>query len=132
MLIWSGTWKFSANDIEQVTAASAASFYALASEKSPAGYQRVAASFDGNAYYWSSAGPGGQRWVHGKLTAMAATVHAAGGLWIAPFAPGFDARMVGGHARGAPSQRRHAAGGVPRRHLLHPRRVGTNLVERVQ
>src|SRR5258705_11011288 len=27
---------------------------------------------------------------------MAAAVHARGGIWIAPVAPGFDARLVGG------------------------------------
>jgi hypothetical protein len=96
MLIWSGTWKFSADDIEQVTALVRESVLVLASEKSPAGYQRVASSFDGNAYYWSSLDPQLNSRYAAKLTAMAATVHDAGGLWIAPFAPGFDARMVGG------------------------------------
>ena len=32
----------------------------------------------------------------GKLRALSAEVHRRGGLWIAPAAPGFDARQVGG------------------------------------
>jgi len=31
-----------------------------------------------------------------KLTEMGETIHKNGGIWIAPAAPGFDARLVGG------------------------------------
>ena len=31
-----------------------------------------------------------------KLAAMGEAVHANDGLWIAPAAPGFDARLIGG------------------------------------
>ena len=64
-------------------------------EKSTEGYERVARYFDGNAYYWSSV----------DLSSTTATRNAfrtwgrpytTPGLWIAPFAPGFDARLVGG------------------------------------
>jgi hypothetical protein len=50
---------------------------------------------DGNAYYWSSVRPE-MRGYAAKLQAMSDAVHADAGLWIAPFAPGFDARLVGG------------------------------------
>jgi hypothetical protein len=96
MLIWSGTWEYSVDDIERVTELVRGSVLTLATEKSPAGYERVASSFDGNAYYWSSVDPKLNSGYAARLAEMAATVHAAGGLWIAPFAPGFDARMVGG------------------------------------
>lgn len=96
LLIWSGTWKFSTADLERTTRPFRSSLFVLATEKSPAGYFRVARSFDGDAYYWSSVDP----WTNGgykaKLNAMSSAVHQMGGLWIAPFAPGFDARMVGG------------------------------------
>ena len=96
MLIWSGTWRFSAPDIERVTSPIRKSMLVLATEKSPEGYQRVARSFDGNAYYWSSVDPQQNRRYQERLNAMASTVHKSGGLWIAPFTPGFDARLVGG------------------------------------
>jgi hypothetical protein len=96
LLIWSGTWKFSESDIERVTTPLRASALVLATEKSPEGYKRVARYFDGNAYYWSSVDPATNGRYQERLKAMAATVHKSGGLWIAPFAPGFDARLVGG------------------------------------
>lgn len=96
VMIWSGTWRFSAADVERVTAPLRRSALVLASEKSPDGYRRVAGSFDGNAYYWSSVDPESNPGYAAKLAAMAAAVHDTGGLWIAPFAPGFDARLVGG------------------------------------
>jgi hypothetical protein len=96
LLIWSGTWEFSASDIERVTTPMRDSALVLATEKSPQGYQRVARSFDGNAYYWSSVDPQTTGRYQERLVAMASTVHEYGGLWIAPFAPGFDARLIGG------------------------------------
>jgi hypothetical protein len=96
LLIWSGTWKFSTSDIERVTSGTRDSALVLATEKSPDGYQRVAGYFDGNAYYWSSVDPQDHGGYQERLQAMAASVHDSGGLWIAPFAPGFDARLVGG------------------------------------
>jgi hypothetical protein len=96
LLIWSGTWKFSTSDIERVTTPMRDSALVLATEKSPAGYERVARYFDGNAYYWSSVDPQQNGGYRKRLNAMASTVHESGGLWIAPFAPGFDARLVGG------------------------------------
>ena len=96
MLIWSGTWRFSASDIERVTSPLRKSLLVLATEKSPEGYQRVARYFDGNAYYWSSVDPQQNPRHQERLNTMASAVHKSGGLWIAPFAPGFDARLVGG------------------------------------
>jgi len=96
LVIWSGTWKFSAADIERVTRPLRPSLLMLGSEKSPQGYERVARSFDGDAYYWSSVDPTTNSRYQAKLAAMSDTVHRSGGLWIAPFAPGFDARLVGG------------------------------------
>jgi Glycosyl hydrolase family 99/Calcineurin-like phosphoesterase len=96
LLIWSGTWRFSESDIDRVTAPLRGSTLVLATEKSPRGYQRVARYFDGNAYYWSSLDPVTNARYQERLNAMASTVHKSGGLWIAPFAPGFDARLVGG------------------------------------
>ena len=69
----------------------------LATERNAVDYQANADAFDGDAYYWSSVNP-----LHlpgyaaGKLRSISTAVARHGGLWIAPAAPGFDARKVGG------------------------------------
>ena len=80
LLIWSGTWEFSASDIERVTTSVRDSALVLATEKSPEGYQRVARHFDGNAYYWSSVDPQTNSRYQERLAAMASAVHKSGGL----------------------------------------------------
>jgi hypothetical protein len=94
--VWSGTWKFSAADVAHVTGAVRRDLAVLATEKNVAGYERLAALTDGDAYYWSSVQPGRNKNYAAKLQAMSKAVHAHQGYWIAPFAPGFDARDVGG------------------------------------
>ncbi len=96
LVIWSGTWEFSAGDIARVTAPRRDRLSLLASEKNVAGYERLHGDVDGNAYYWSSVNPETFPDYSGKLQALAASVHASAGIWIAPAAPGFDARMIGG------------------------------------
>lgn len=68
----------------------------LGTEKNPEGCRRLARVTDGDAYYWSSVNPDTNDRHETKLRAMAGAVHGAGGYWMAPFAPGFDARKVGG------------------------------------
>ena len=69
----------------------------LASERGASDYRARAELFDGNSYYWASVNtetfPGYEQ----KLIALGKAVHEHGGIWIAPAAPGFDARLVGGH-----------------------------------
>jgi hypothetical protein len=96
LVIWSGTWKFSPDEVAQVTSTRRTQLLILASERSPEQYQRLAGLVDGDAYYWSSVNPETFPGYQEKLNAMAQAVHAAGGLWIAPAAPGFDARLIGG------------------------------------
>jgi hypothetical protein len=60
------------------------------------GYQRLSDLVDGDAYYWSSVNPDSHSGYLDKLTAMGEAIHKNRGLWIAPAAPGFDARLVGG------------------------------------
>jgi hypothetical protein len=76
-------------------------------------YNQYAAYTDGNAYYWSSANPATNPGAAAKLAALSAAVHAAHGVWIAPFAPGFNATLIGGHLivprnSGATLQREYA------------------------
>ncbi len=96
LIIWSGTWRFSTQDIAKVTQSRRASLLILASEKNLSGYERVADLVDGDAYYWSSVNPDTFAGYQDKLAAMSQAVHAHRGLWIPPAAPGFDARLIGG------------------------------------
>lgn len=96
LLIWSGTWKFSAADIARATAPIRGTVAVLGSEKNVAGYERIAPWVDGDAYYWSSVNPTTYRGYIEKLTDLGNAVHERQGLWIAPAAVGFDARKVGG------------------------------------
>jgi hypothetical protein len=96
LVVWSGTWKFSRDEVASVTAPRRERLMLLASERSPAAYGRLADLVDGNGYYWSSVDPDTFRGYPERLRAMGQAVHDRGGLWIAPAAPGFDARLVGG------------------------------------
>jgi Glycosyl hydrolase family 71 len=97
LVIWSGTWKYTLSQMSEVVSPVHQSLLLLASEKNLRGYERVAGLFDGDAYYWSSVNPQTYPNYPGKLTSMSAAIHAHHGLWVAPAAAGFDARLVGGH-----------------------------------
>jgi hypothetical protein len=96
VVIWSGTWEFDAADIRLVTANYPDTLYILASERNTEGYERLAHAVDGNAYYWSSVNPDVDKNHAKRLTEMGNAVRDHGGLWVAPAAPGFDARLIGG------------------------------------
>jgi hypothetical protein len=95
-IIWSGTWRFSRRDVASVTRDRRERLLILASEKNADDYRRLQGLVDGDAYYWSSVNPDTFPGYPEKLQEMASTIHDGGGLWIAPAAPGFDARLVGG------------------------------------
>jgi hypothetical protein len=97
VVILSGTWMFSTAEVASVTRQVKRRLQVLASEKHVGGYGRLAAHVDGNAYYWSSVDPTRYPDYPGKLDEMGGAVHARRGLWIAPAAPGFDARQLGGY-----------------------------------
>jgi hypothetical protein len=96
LVIWSGTWKFSTQDIEKVTKSRRSALLILASERNLDGYARLATLVDGDAYYWSSVNPSTYPGYQDKLDQMSQAVHNNNGLWIAPAAPGFDARLISG------------------------------------
>src|SRR5689334_20803404 len=89
LVIWSGTWEFTASEISRITSGYRNKLYILASERNVDGYTALANAVDGNAYYWSSVDPVGQGDYQNKLNEMGAAVHENHGLWIAPAAPGF-------------------------------------------
>ncbi len=94
-VVWTGTEQFDAAAVEGVAAATRPTLSLLSSAKSVPDYERVAASVDGNAYYWSSGDPASSGFAK-KLAALGQAVHAKGGRWIAPAAPGYDGVAVGG------------------------------------
>jgi len=96
LVIWSGTWRFSRQDVAAVTRPRRKSLLILASERDVAGYRRLAGLVDGDAYYWASVNPRTYPDQAGKLRELGRAVHAGGGIWIPSAAPGFDARLVGG------------------------------------
>ncbi len=96
VVIWSGTWEYSVDDVRLVRERLGDCVLLLASERNVDGYLRLAPLVDGNAYYWSSVDPETYPDYEGKLHELSTVIHAHGGLWIAPAAPGFDARLIGG------------------------------------
>jgi hypothetical protein len=97
-VIWSGTWRFSSADISQVRTQLGAPnrILLLGSDRSAAEYRPRAGLFDGDAYYWSSGDPLATPGYQKRLSDLAAAVHSGNGLWLAPAAAGFDARLNGG------------------------------------
>lgn len=96
LTIFSGTWAYSHADVARITSPVRPAMLVLSTEKSVQGYRRLADVTDGDAYYWSSVNPATNPTYASKLNEMSAAVHADAKYWIAPFAPGFDARQVGG------------------------------------
>jgi hypothetical protein len=96
VVIWSGTWKFSRDEIGFVTRPRKNKLLILATARDVADYERVADLVDGNAYYWSSVNPDTFPNYEQRLKQMGDAVHARGDLWFAPAAPGFDALLIGG------------------------------------
>lgn len=97
LVIWSGTWESTPHQIDLVTSQVRERARVLASQRSAEEYDAVAPYVDGNAYYWSSMDPQVDTRAQERLDGLSAAVHASGGLWIPSVAPGFDARLVGGH-----------------------------------
>jgi hypothetical protein len=96
LVVWSGTWVYTTKQLTSISAGFGAKLTILASDKEPASYQLIAHLFSGDAYYWSSPDPLHTPGYAAKLGLFSAAVHQAGGLWLAPAAPGFDARLLGG------------------------------------
>ena len=96
LTIWSGTWAYTYGQVAQVTSAVRPGMLVLCTEKNVAGFDRLAGITDGDAYYWSSVDPATDTGYESKLDQMSRAVHRDGKYWIAPFAPGFDAQMLGG------------------------------------
>ncbi len=95
-VILSGSWRFGRDEVEAIGLGRRDQLMLLGSEKDVEGIERLDGLIDGDAYYWSSVNPVEQGKYQERLDAMSEVVHRAGGIWIPPAAPGFDARLVGG------------------------------------
>jgi hypothetical protein len=96
LVAWSGTWAYTHPELTMISHNYGSKLTLLAMEKDPAQYQSVAGLFRGDAYYWSSVDPLHTPGYAQKLSEFSAVIHKQHGLWIAPAAPGFDAKLVGG------------------------------------
>ena len=115
VIIWSGSWAYTPEDIASVTGTRRKQLLLLASARSVAEYQSIAPNVDGNAYYWPSADPASDGYAQ-ALADMGAAVHSHSGLWIAPAAPGYAGRPAGSNpvdrADGSTLRRELAAAGA--------------------
>jgi hypothetical protein len=97
LVVWSGTWEFSRRQIAHVSRQVRGRVTLLGSQRSAEEYAPVARFLDGDAYYWSSLDPQVDVRAPDRLGELGKAVHARGGLWLPSVAPGFDARLIGGH-----------------------------------
>jgi len=97
LTVWDATDSYPASAIAGVTRTLRSRLVVLNSASTVAGITRLAPYTDGDAYYWSSIDPARDPAWGLRLAQMGAAVHRTHGIWIAPFAPGFDARLIGGH-----------------------------------
>ena len=97
VVVWTGTGEFTTGEVQSVIEPVKDRLAVLGSAKNVEDYIRVAPYVRGNAYYWSSVDPDKDSFYAEKLNEMARVVHDDDrGLWIAPAAPGFDSRLLGG------------------------------------
>ncbi|MGW2635455.1 endo-1,3-alpha-glucanase family glycosylhydrolase [Streptomyces sp. NPDC001348] len=96
LTVFSGTWAYTHAEVAGITRPVRGRLLVLNTEKNERGYERLADVTDGDAYYWSSVNPDTNPRHATKLDSMGRAAHDHHGFWVAPFAPGFDARMVGG------------------------------------
>jgi hypothetical protein len=94
----SGTWHYSEEELRSITEPVSARLMVLATEKNVERYQQVASTVEGDLYYWSSADPQQTPSYQSRLLAMANVTREQCGIWVAPVAPGFDARAIGGRS----------------------------------
>ena len=97
-IIFSGSPSFTTEAVGLVRSAvdAAGPALLLGSERDAESYTARRELLDGDAYYWSSVDPERDRGYATRLRELADAIRADGGLWLAPVAPGFDARLIGG------------------------------------
>jgi hypothetical protein len=96
MVAITGTPGMTTDEVRSIAGTRRSALLILATEKNVQGYQRLADLVDGELYYWSSVNPATYRDFAAKLAGFGEAVRNHRSIWIAPAAPGFDARAVGG------------------------------------
>jgi len=96
LVVLTGTSVMTKATVAKIAEPSRKRLLVLASDKNKESYERIADVVDGNLYYWSSVNPQSHKSHAEKLISFGNAVRAHGGIWVAPAAPGFDARPVGG------------------------------------
>jgi hypothetical protein len=96
LVVLTGTPVMTRATVAKITDAHRNRLFILASDKNIKSYKRIADLVDGDLYYWSSVNPQTHSSYADKLISFGNAVRANGGIWVAPAAPGFDARLVGG------------------------------------
>jgi hypothetical protein len=96
LVVLTGTSVMTKPTVARITEQHRKRLLILASDKNTKSYERIADVVDGNLYYWSSVNPHKNKRYAEKLISFGNAVRAHGGIWVAPAAPGFDARLVGG------------------------------------
>jgi len=97
VLIWMGSRKYPAATLAAISLEFHSSFYLVGDEnwRTWAAHGRY---FDADQYYWSSQNPTQNPHSFVQMRRLAAMVRHDGKRWFAPFAPGFDAQLLGqGH-----------------------------------
>ncbi|GEM_PF-1048486 len=95
VVVWTGSEQQIRQEIEATIKIVRDRLLVLGNAKSVEDVKAIGPVLDGHAYYWAAVDPlRGD--IAAKLSDMSRAVHLQGGLWIAPAAPGFDARLVGG------------------------------------
>jgi hypothetical protein len=96
LAVLTGTSVMSKATVAKITELHRKRLIILASDKNVKSYERIADVVDGNLYYWSSVNPHSHNGYAEKLISFGNAVRAHDGIWVAPAAPGFDARLIGG------------------------------------
>ena len=97
LTVWGATDSYPPSAIARVTRTVRSKILVLNSASTVAGLTRLAPYTDGDAYYWSSINPVKNPLWALRLALMGLAERRLHEIWIAPFAPGFDATMIGGH-----------------------------------
>ena len=110
-IIWTGSWKYSNATITSVSKAIRAHAFLIGDEKVGTWDANAAQNFDGGSYYWSSQDPFGNPQSFNQLKSLAANVRStknpdgSAKIWLAPFAPGFNAQLRYGSSGCVPRKR---------------------------
>jgi hypothetical protein len=102
-VVWTGSRKYGAGILATVAKQLRSSIYLIGDENWKTWTAQRAASLDASTYYWSSQDPYANPASFGQIRQLAAMVRASGAnpdgsakRWFAPFAPGYDSKLLGG------------------------------------